>query len=281
MKSVMVALKERWEAERLASVVAAIAWPGTEVDVVHVVETGSGEGFVEADVAVAETVELLQARGLAARGHVEPMAEGSVAGRLASRALAFEADLIVMGSRGRGHLGGLIGASVSHALLAHLDLPVVVLPDQARLPLHGFRRVLAAVGTEEDASPALGAVQLLPGQVEVLAVHVPRRVAVHSGEDPAGRFVEIGETSTVVLADALERFRRAGLRVTTRVLDRTGGVSAAIAGAARTWDADLIVLGSRRPREWQALVAGSTLHGVLHRSDRPVLVAARRRSETA
>jgi len=37
-----------------------------------------------------------------------------------------------MGSRGLGHLGGLLGRSVSHGLLAGLELPVLIVPDKAR-----------------------------------------------------------------------------------------------------------------------------------------------------
>lgn len=177
-----------------------------------------------------------------------------------------------MGCRGLGQVQGLVGRSVSHALLASLDLPVLVLPDRARPPIHGFRRVLAAARTEGDARSAAAAVQRLRGPVEVLAVHVPRRAALHVGEGAANTFAEICETSTAVLAAAQGRFKEAGIRIAERTVDRDGGVAVAICDTARSWDADLIVLG---PREWKALVAGSTSHGVLHRSDRPVLVAGR------
>jgi nucleotide-binding universal stress UspA family protein len=122
----------------------------------------------------------------------------------------------------------------------------------------------------------VAAIQRLTGLTgEVLAVHVPRRVAIHAGGEPAGAFVEIGETSTAVLATARRRFKAAGVRVATRTVDRDGGVAAAICETAREWDADLIVLGPRRPGAWEAVVAGSTTLGVVQRSDRPVLIAGR------
>lgn len=276
MRNLLVALKDRGEAVRLAAASAALAGPGARATAVHVVEVGSRREFAEAGIAVAETVDLLGARGVTARGLMEALGEGGVAGRLAQRARTSGADGVVMGSRGLGDFRALVAGSVSHALLAGVDLPVLVLPVRAAVPDSDLRRVLVAVGTEDDAGAAAAAVRLLRSpSTEVLAVHVPRRVAVHAGEAVAGLFVEIGETSTAVLAAALERFKRAGMRIATTTVDRTGGVAAAICDTARDWDADLIVLGSRRPGAWEALAAGSTAHGVLHRSDRPVLIAGR------
>lgn len=268
----MLAIDERDEAVGLAAVAVALADPGAEVDVLHVVELGAGQSFVEADATVAEAVDLVRARGLTGSGHVEATA-GGVAPRLVEHARRLGPELVVMGCRGLGRVGGVVGHSVSHALLAELDVPVLVLPCDARLPLRGFRRVLASVGSEGDAAAVVAAVQLLPGVTEVLATHVPRRVALHVGRGGGQTFAEIGETSTQVLAEAVGRFEEAGIPATGQTLERAGGVAAAIADTARAWNADVIVLGARRPHEWEALVAGSTVHEVLRRSDRPVLVA--------
>jgi nucleotide-binding universal stress UspA family protein len=274
MMNVLLALKDRGEVVRLSAVAAALAGPGSQVDVAHVVPSGD---FAAADLAVGGAVDLLQTHGLAARGHVDTMGEGGVAGRLAERARASGVEAVVMGSRGLGDVTGVVVGSISHALLAALDVPVLVLPDRAPVPARGLRRVLVAVGSEGDASPALAAVRLLPAAAtEVLAVHVPRRVALHAGGSRAGAtFLELGETSTAVLATAQKLFKGAGMRIGTSTLDREGGVAVAICDTARDWDADLIVLGPRRPGAWEALAGGSTAHGVLHRSDRPVLIARR------
>jgi nucleotide-binding universal stress UspA family protein len=276
MRKVVVALKDRGEAARLAAASAALADRGGRVEVVHVVEGHTARELAAADHAVAHAVHLLRMRGVAARGHVDVSGEGGVSGRLVERARAAGADVVVMGSRGLGHVGGLLAGSVSHAVLAGLDVPVLVLPHGARVREHGLRRVLVAVGGEEDAGAALAAVRLLSGvATEVLGVHVPRRVAIHAGVGPAGTFVEVGETSTAVLATAQRRFKTAGVRLAIRTVDRDGGVAAAICETAREWEADLVVLGPRRPGAWEAVVAGSTTLGVLQRSDRPVLIAGR------
>ena len=276
MRKVVVALKDRGEAARLAAASAALAGREGRVEVVQVVEDHTQRQLAAAEHAVAHAVDLLRSRGIAARGEVDVPGEGGVSGRLVDRARASGADVVVVGSRGLGHVGGLVAGSISHAVLADLDVPVLVLPRAARVPEHGLRRVLVAVGGEEDAGAAVAAVRLLSDVTEeVLAVHVPRRVAIHAGVGPAGTFVEIGETSTVVLATAQRHFKAAGARITTRTVDRDGGVAVAICETAREWDADLIVLGPRRPGAWEAVVAGSTTLGVLQRSDRPVLIAGR------
>jgi nucleotide-binding universal stress UspA family protein len=276
MRNVLVALKDRGEAARLAAVVAALAGPGAQVNVAHVLEGGSRGDFAEADLAVAQAVDVLRTHGITARGHVDVMGEGGVAGRLAERARASGAEVVVIGSRGLGEVRGLVAGSISHALPARLDLPVLVLPDRAGVPTCGPRRVLVAVGSEGDPGAAVVAVRLLGGPaIEVLAVHVARRVALHAGDAVSEPFLEIGETSTAVLATALDQFKRAGLRIATCTVDRDGGVAAAICDTARDWDADLIVLGPRRPGAWEALAAGSTFHRVLRHSDRPVLIAGR------
>src|SRR5262252_6798849 len=176
MRNLLVALKDRGEAVRLAAASAALAGPGARATAVHVVEVGSRREFAEAGIAVAETVDLLGARGVTAGGLMEALGEGGVAGRLAQRARTSGADGVVMGSRGLGDFRALVAGSVSHALLAGVDLPV-----RAAVRDNDLRRVLVAVGTEDDAGAAAAAVRLLRSpSTEVLAVHVPRRVAVHA-----------------------------------------------------------------------------------------------------
>jgi nucleotide-binding universal stress UspA family protein len=280
MRNVLVALKDRGHAVRLATLAAALAGPGAHVSVVHIVEVPSRGYFASADLAVAEAVEVLRAHRITARGHVDVLGDGGVVGGLTERVRASGADAVVMGSRGLGEVSGLIAGSISHALPAELDLPVLILPDRSHVPEHGLRRVLAAVGSEDDAEVAAAAAQQLGDQaIEVLAVHVPRRLALHVGAAVTDLFLELGETSSAVLATALERFEQAGQRLATRTVCRVGGTAATICEAARDWNADVIILGSHRPRAWGALTAGSTSHDVLRHSDRPVLVAGRRRGQ--
>lgn len=275
MRNLLVALKEQQEAERLIAVAAHLAEPATEILVVHIVEVSLPRSRADVDGMVENAVELLRARGLVARGLVEVMAAGTVAGRLAQVARASDAEVVVMGSRGLGRMGGLFGRSVSHALLADLGLPVLIVPGNAQVPSDGFRRILAAVRSEDELQAAAAAIHLLPPPIEVMAVHVPRLVAAHSRSALSSAFFEVPEVSGVVLTEMRRRLHAAGIRAATRTLARSDGVAASITGKARSWNADVIVLGSRRLHDWEALIAGSTSHEVLHLSDRPVLISGR------
>jgi nucleotide-binding universal stress UspA family protein len=275
MRKVMIAIERQGQAVRLAGLVASLLGPRFEAHVVNVREVDSGRSFLEADATVEAAVDLLRAHGLDTQGHVATTDHG-VARRLVEEARRLDVDIVVMGSRGRRSAAGLIGGSVSHALMAELDVPVLVLPDGARMPLHGLRRALVAVDSEAAAASLVAQVREFLGIGEVLAVHVPRPVAVHVGPSPGQTFAEIGETSTRVLAEAVAQFKLAGYPVTGRTVERDGGTDMAVAAVARTWDADVIVLGPRRPSDLAAVVAGSTMHGVLRHSDRPVLIAGSR-----
>lgn len=82
-----------------------------------------------------------------------------------------------------------------------------------------------------------------------------------------------------VMTDAKLRATRYDVQVDYEVLE--GDPVDAILAFARSRDADLIVVGSRGLGAVQGLVLGSVSQAILHRSDRPVLVAKTRRSIAA
>jgi nucleotide-binding universal stress UspA family protein len=271
----MVALKERLEASRFAMASAHLEGWGRRAEIVHVLESDSDLAFVAADAMVRDALEDFRARGFVAEGHVFSMPKDGVANRLAQHAAEAGADLIVMGSRGLGHAGGLLGRSVSHALLAKTALPVMVVPNKAHLSTYGVQRVLAAVADEGESDQLLETLRQIGHDVEVLVVHVPRLLGVHLGQKAKDSFGEVPESSPVVLDQTRQALRLGGIKASTRTLPRERNVARAIAEAACQSEADLIIVGSRRLPDWEALVAGSTAHGLLGCSDRPVLIAGR------
>ena len=54
------------------------------------------------------------------------LVDGSAAQALLDRAASAKHDLIVVGSRGRGDAGSLLLGSVSHAVLGHSRVPVLI-----------------------------------------------------------------------------------------------------------------------------------------------------------
>ncbi|HLH69754.1 MAG TPA: universal stress protein [Candidatus Dormibacteraeota bacterium] len=271
MKQILVALARPHETLRLAQAVTLVAEPRSQVEVVHVLEAHSAEAPLRARTMLSEAVEQLQARGFTAESHLVPFGPNGAASELARRARQYRPDLIVMGSRGLSHLSAVLHGSVSRAILSDTDVPALVVPETAHLPHHPLRRLALAIGHDEELEPILHQLLQLPRPEIVLVLHALRRVALHTAPSP---YLEIPETSRQLTTTALRWLRRQGLQAQSREL-ATGDLSLAIARAAEDWEADLILVGSRRLADLQALLFGSVSHALIRHSHLPVLIAAR------
>src|SRR3974390_35694 len=80
----------------------------------------------EAKAAVAATVEMLTQAGVKAHGQVRNTIFGYAAREIVNDAQEVDADIIVMGSRGRGDLAGLLLGSTAHKVIHLSDRPVLV-----------------------------------------------------------------------------------------------------------------------------------------------------------
>ena len=106
-----------------------------EVWVVHLREreiggkTGmvtSAESPDEATAAVNAAVDTLTQAGIKAHAVVRDTLFGYAAREIVSDAAGLGADVIVMGSRGRGDLAGLVLGSTAHKVIHLADRPVLV-----------------------------------------------------------------------------------------------------------------------------------------------------------
>jgi nucleotide-binding universal stress UspA family protein len=86
----------------------------------------SSEGSDEASEAVTVAVETLTKAGIKAHGTVQDTLFGHAAREIVSGAQEHGADMIVMGSRGRGDLAGLVLGSTAHKVIHLADRPVLV-----------------------------------------------------------------------------------------------------------------------------------------------------------
>ena len=80
----------------------------------------------EANAAVAASVEVLTQVGVKAHGEVRNTIFGFAAREIVSDAIEVDADVIVMGSRGRGDIAGLLLGSTAHKVIHLSDRPVLV-----------------------------------------------------------------------------------------------------------------------------------------------------------
>ncbi len=85
------------------------------------------ESDQEADQAVRDGVDALRQAGVEAEGEVRPTTFGHAAREILADAKEHDADVIVMGSRGRSDLAGSILGSTAHKVIHLTDRPVLVI----------------------------------------------------------------------------------------------------------------------------------------------------------
>jgi nucleotide-binding universal stress UspA family protein len=106
-----------------------------EVWVLHLREYGIGskagtlpprETPSEAEAEVAGAVEILTKAGVKAHGVVKNTLYGYAAREIVADAIELDCGVIVMGSRGRGDLAGLVLGSTAHKVIHLTDRPVLI-----------------------------------------------------------------------------------------------------------------------------------------------------------
>jgi nucleotide-binding universal stress UspA family protein len=86
----------------------------------------SAESRDEADEAVTAAVDTLTGAGIKAHGTVRDTIFGYAAREIVSDAQEHDVDVIVMGTRGRGDLAGLVLGSTAHKVIHLADRPVLI-----------------------------------------------------------------------------------------------------------------------------------------------------------
>ena len=80
----------------------------------------------EANTQVAASVDVLTQAGVKAHGEARNTIFGFAAREIVNDAIEVNADIIVMGSRGRGDIAGLLLGSTAHKVIHLSDRPVLV-----------------------------------------------------------------------------------------------------------------------------------------------------------
>jgi nucleotide-binding universal stress UspA family protein len=132
----LVATDSSEPSERAVEFAARLAKDhGSEIIVLHavprVVSRFGTSDLEEPDTArelVDQIVRDLKDRGLNARGEVVRVLEGHMARGIVESSASADADVILMGTRGRSDFGGLFLGSVTHRVLHLAEKPVIVVP---------------------------------------------------------------------------------------------------------------------------------------------------------
>lgn len=189
-----------------------------------------------------------------------------------------DADLIVVGTRGRTGLESFVLGSVARNVAQHARCPVLV----ARAPRHALRQVVLATDGSAHAERAVEflAEFPLPADAQFTAVHVVR------WEYPFVDMAAIGEGQLIEDAERAEDERRrhgeewlraAGERFAVHGRHcagelRQGDPATEILAAAAGKEADLLVFGARGLSLIQRLLVGSVADRLLKHAPSSVLI---------
>ncbi len=273
------------EARQLA---VSLTWPAeTHIDVIHVLEPLSGDLLeirpepLESELSAAEIEVSAFADGLqqglaAGRRLVHgSTAVGDPATVIAERADKIGADLIIVGSRGRGRIGSTLLGSVSAGIVDRAPCSVLV----ARTT--SVERLILADDGSEQAAAASGALQQW-GLFDQAAITVASVVDVFVPTDGGlgmGASIDIytdtlgssRKRASAIVDQRVAELLRRGRTADGIVLE--GGAAFELLHLARSRRSDLIVLAHSGKGAFARLLSGSVARSALFDFEGSVLVA--------
>jgi nucleotide-binding universal stress UspA family protein len=224
---------------------------------------------------VDDVVKELVAAGVKATGVVRSCKSHEVAEEILGTATKLGADLILMGSRARGELTGLLLGSVSYKVAMGASCPVVIVPTGAMAKLTPRRIVLDINGEGDPEQPVAVTAELaraLKASVEVVCVGHTLGDTVELADSQS-----TGDPDEAAVAGAVASLKKANVEVRSRMIDNRRGLAPEIAREVMATGADMIVLGART-LGWEAGdVSAGAAEAVVHRTGRPVVIAPPRR----
>lgn len=195
---------------------------------------------------------------------------GNVAETILQTAAEENCDLIVLGSRGLSGFKRLMLGSISNAVAAKAQCPVLLIKQPPAAQTPPWRRVLVATGGSPWSDAAVEhALALAQAQhLEVCVLYVDSR-RLRRGETDAS----LTSDGTNILALAEARAAAAGVSYETTLA--RGEVSAVVVEMASRQHCDVIVIGSRGLTGFKRLMLGSISNAVAATAPVPVLIVKR------
>ena len=192
-----------------------------------------------------------------------------------------DAALLVVGTRGRGELGGAILGSVSFAAVGHAHCPVVVVRGDSRHPPGPDRPIVVGVDASpgSDAAVRLAADRAAAEAAPLLVVAAYQSVSAQVWAEAAGSavigrsFAQAAQHAADLAVEAatdLARRHQPGLDVQGRSIE---GPAKSVLTATAT-GAGLLVVGTRGRGGFAGLRLGSVSHNLIHSSPCPIAVTS-------
>ncbi|MFF8991414.1 universal stress protein [Streptomyces sp. NPDC014983] len=280
---------------------AAVEWAAREaalrdlpLRILHVREPEAG---LDADAAAAEewarTVRE-SAAGLRLRHPAIEVVTDQVTGDPAT-ALAEAADgaeLLALGSRGLGRLGGFLIGSAGLSVIAHTTRPVVLVrageqaadehqPDPSGVPSAAtpFKPVVLGLDIDDPEGPsetllefAFAAAARRGAALRVVHGWTPPPYAAYGIPADPPVVPVFGRRASALLTEVLRPWRQKFPDVEVSEASRAGNAAPVLVDAAQ--DASLVVVGRRIRTSPYGIHIGHVTHAVLHHVGAPVAVVA-------
>jgi nucleotide-binding universal stress UspA family protein len=232
-----------------------------------------GEVRSEARRLVEAAVGQFQAAGVLAESEILRADDDHVVSAIVAAARNFSADLVVVGSRDASDWPSMLKQSAGNQLPCTFDCPALIVRDRPAAQRQSQRVLLALAGGDEIAASAHAAVAAAAGPGSaVLVLHVAQTIYELDGF----MFDEAADTEAA-MSRAIRLVSEAGVVVESLVSHQRPAAETVVE-TAKSWKADMIVVGSSRMSDIASMVLGSVSHHLLRTTGRPVLIAQGMRS---
>lgn len=239
-------------------VVHALIAPSERPEYNRTLQKHMDRNLAKGQELVARSVDRLSARWKKVRAVVE---KGLVADTIINRAQRNKVDLIILGSRGLGHVSTFLMGSVSQKVIAHAPCSVLVVKKKTR----GIKEVLVALDGSKDAD---GAVVFLGSNFLREKI---RSTVLYAWEYP----YRLPESAVAIIKErCIQVMKTAGLAAKFQFV--SGQVAKRIVEIATQGKTDLVVVGSRGLTGLKRFLLGGISQKVVLHSSASVLVVRRR-----
>lgn len=239
-------------------VVHALIAPSEKPEYNRTLQKHMDRNLAKGQELVARSVDRLSARWKKVRAVVE---KGLVADTIVNRAQRNKVDLIILGSRGLGHVSTFLMGSVSQKVIAHAPCSVLVVKKKTR----GIKEVLVALDGSKDAD---GAVVFLGSNFLREKI---RSTVLYAWEYP----YRLPESAVAIIKErCIQVMKTAGLAAKFQFV--SGQVAKRIVEIAAQGKTDLVVVGSRGLTGLKRFLLGGISQKIVLHSSASVLVVRRR-----